>query len=607
MSRRVRNSLIAAAVVAGLLVLLAGAFPVSWFRGTVERTIASRFDTPVRIGALEREDFFSFAPIVQVRDIHIAQPQWAGQGDLASVRSLRLKLRTWGLLLGKVDAEIVSAEGVRLNLVRDAQRRANWKRDGDKAEGGGGSGIEVAQVRDAVIRYRDAVQRREFTLNVAINPDTGLAAKGNGQVDGAPVTLAARAAPMRAGQPWAFDATIDGAALGLTAKGSMAGPLRTDRMEFDMTARGDDLKRIDRIIEAGLFGTQPVKLAAHVRREDDAWIVERLRGTIGVSALSGRVTARKADGRTKLDGAAHFSRLRFDDLADNEGLAKQQALTRAIGPRVVPNTRINIAKIDKTDGQIAVRIDQIVGSSTVRGIRGTLKLDDRILTIDDLRIALARGTVAGRLAVDQRAGQPKPKVTLALDMANSSISALFGGGEVDGRLDARVRLAGVGDTIREAVGRSDGTIGVAARAGALPAKMAALMGFDIGKGLLGGDKGQAALRCAVVRLSLRGGRGVTQSLLIDTSLSQSRGTGSIGFPDERLALTLTGAPKGKGILRLPGSVSVNGTISAPEIVVPKETKSVGNVFKALGRAVTGSSGPAATDADCGALVRGAIG
>ena len=78
MSRRARILLLGTAILAGLLVVLAGAFPISWFRGSVERTIAGRFDTPVRIGALEREGLFSFAPVVEVRDIHIAQPQWAG-------------------------------------------------------------------------------------------------------------------------------------------------------------------------------------------------------------------------------------------------------------------------------------------------------------------------------------------------------------------------------------------------------------------------------------------------------------------------------------------------------------------------------------------------
>ena len=45
----------------------------------------------------------------------------------------------------------------------------------------------------------------------------------------------------------------------------------------------------------------------------------------------------------------------------------------------------------------------------------------------------------------------------------------------------------------------------------------------------------------------------------------------------------------------------------PQVVVPREVKSVGNILKGLGRAITGRQGPLATDADCGALSRRAIG
>ena len=64
------------------------------------------------------------------------------------------------------------------------------------------------------------------------------------------------------------------------------------------------------------------------------------------------------------------------------------------------------------------------------------------------------------------------------------------------------------------------------------------------------------------------------------------------------AIRLTGAPKRDAILRLPGSATMTGTLSRPDIVVPPEVKSVGNVFKALGRAITGRQGPVAQDADC---------
>lgn len=612
LSRRARITLAVAAATIALLLIVAASFPVAWLKGTAERRLSEQFGSPARIGALGRETPFSFRPVIRASDVHVAQPAWAGEGALASIGELRVRLRLWPLLMGRVQADLLSARGVRLDLVRDADGRTNWRPRGGGDDQGGGAGMAVGRVEDAVVRYRDALQQRAFTLALSVDGTAGLRARGSGSVDGAPVTLRATGAPMVAGRPWTFDAAIDGPALAIRATGRMEGPLRTDGMAFRMTARADDLKRIDRVIEAGLFGTQPVDLAADVRHADGTWTIERLSGRIGESELTGRLTARRADGRTKLDGDVRFARLGFEDLASDAGNAQALALERAEGLRLVPNTRINIRKIDATDGRITVKVDRIAGGrrpSSLTTLDGVLTLEDRILTVEPLRIGLSRGAITGKAIVDQRDGRPKPRVTLALDMTDSSIAALAGGGEdeIDGRVDARVRLTGTGDTIREAVGTSDGTIGVVARSGSLPTKIAALIGFDIGRGLFGDGDEPAALRCAVLRLNVREGRGTLDPLVVDTGISQSRGTGTIVFPGEALAITLTGAPKGDAALRLPGSVSLRGTIREPDIVVPEGTRSVGNVLKAVGRAIAGRDGPPATDADCAALTRAAIG
>ncbi len=605
--RRARILFAAAAGFAIVLLLMVAAFPLSWFKDSVERHMSAKIGSPVRIGTLAREGFFSFRPVVRVTDVTVAQPRWAGAGTMASAHLTRVRLHPLSLLLGRFEADLLSATGVKLDLIRDANGRENWRKPQDR-QGSSSPGMLIAQVSNATLRYRDAIQKRSLFVAIAVDPATGLTARGSGTIDGAPVTVALKGAPMTQARRWPFEARIDGAALRLRAHGTMAGPLRTDDMVFSIHAQADDLKRVDRIIEAGLFGTRDVDLRAEVLHRDDSWTIKTLSGTIGRSALDGHLTATKADGRTKLDGAVHFRRLDFEDLASDSGNAKAQELERAEGLRIVPNTRVNIAKIDKTDGRIAVRVDQVLGGrrpSSITGISGVLTLDNRILTIDPLRIGLTRGVIVGKATVDQRAGQKKPTVHLSLDLQDSRIAALAGGGsrDIDGRVDARVRLTGVGDTIREAVGTSDGHIGMAARSGPLPEKIAALMGFDIGKGLLGDDDGRSRLRCAVLRLDMRHGRGIVDPLIADTAISQTRGSGNIAFPDERLDIRLTGAPKGKAALRYEGTISLAGTIREPKVMIPKKAKSPGTIIKAIGRAIAGDHGPKAIDADCTALFR----
>lgn len=603
-SRRIHMILAIGGATLIACVLALAMFPVSWVQTMVERQMSERFGSRVVIASLEREGLFSFSPVIKGQDIRIAQPDWAGRGDLATIRDLRLRLHMLPLLTGRIDADLLVARGLRLTLLRTADGRRNWTKD-DRNGTGQASAMAIGTIEDSQVLYRDDRQRRQVMLAVRVDPRHGLAASGTGAIDGAPVRLTLRGGPMIRDRAWPFEARIEGAALAMTAKGSMAGPLDTGDMRFAVTARADDLKRIDRVIEAGLFGTQDVTLRANVAHADDMWRITDLSGRIGRSALTGRLTVDKAQARTKLDGDVRFSRLDFTDLASDDGQRKAAAVRQTQGLRLVPNTRINIRKIDSTDGRIAVRVDQILsatGPSAFRTIDAVLTLDNRILTVDPLRVGLRAGAIGGRAVVDQRAGQAKPTLRLSLALTDSRISTFAGDSQdVDGRMDGRVRLIGVGDTIREAVGASDGRIGLLARQGALPTQIAAMMGFDIARGLLADDQDRATLRCAALGLSMRKGLGTIDPLLIDTSISQSRGTGTIRFPDETLALTLTGQPKDQAALKLPGSVRVDGTIRTPRLILPQESKSVGNILKALGRAIAGKQGPAATNADCAAL------
>ncbi len=612
--RRTRVLLIVLAVLAvGALVILA-VLPVGWLKGTAESRLSERFGRPVTIASIARVERVSFHPVIRVTGIRVPQPDWAGAGDLAVIDELRMRVPVLPLLIGRVDPDVLTARGVRLDLIRRADRTANWdKPDAGEKTGGSAASLDALGVADAEVRYRDAAQNRDFAMKLRVDPAQGLVGAGTGTIDGAPVRLAVQGGAVRPGA-WPFAAKIDGAAITIGLRGTMATPLNTSDMRFRMTARADDLKRIDRVIEAGLFGTQEVNVAADVRHAGRKWYVEGLRGTIGSSDIAGRVTVDKTGERTKLDGDIRSRRLDFDDLASDAGLARGAALRRAEGPKLVPNTRINLAKIDKTDGRIAVHIDRIVrggGPSALRSAQGVLVLDRQRLVVEPLRIGLTRGAITGRAVVDQRGGGPEPIVTLALDLTGSSIGALgFAGGEgdVDARVDGRVRLAGRGGTIRAAVGRSNGSIGLVARDGAMPAKMASLLGFDVGRQILGGgDDERASLRCAVVRLDVRGGRGTLNPLIIDTSRSQMRGQGTVAFPAEAITATLTGAPKGDTVLRLPGAIAASGTIRDPQVVVPKKVKSVGNILKGIGRAITGKQGPEASNADCAALSSRAIG
>ena len=592
-----------------LAMIVAGLFPWQLLRGTIERRATERFGRPVTIGAMTRDSLFSFTPTVTLRDVRVPQAAWAGGGDLARIRAASVTFGVWPLLVGRFRPRDLAVDGVRLALVRDAQGRKNWQKD-DADGDGDGSGPDLAglTIRDAVVSYRDAKEDRQVTLAISADPASGLRAQGTGAVLGAPVRIAARGPALVRGKPWPFAVEVDGALLSMRADGTMDRPLDTGAMTLDVRARADDLKRIDAVIEAGLFRTRPVTMRAHVRHDDDTWTITRLTGTIGRSDIAGRLTVEKVDGRSKVDGALDSRRFAFDDLSSAEGRAAGRALEARIGPRLVPNTRIDIGNIDSTDGRLAFRVRSIVGedSETVVNMRGVMTMDHQLLTLAPIRMRIAQGVVTGRATVDQRGGRRMPVLTLDLTLTDGRVATFAGGGEITGRIAARARLTGSGETIRTAVGRSSGSVGFVARDGSLPAKYAAALGFDAGRALLANDGERSGLRCLVARLDMRGGTGRGDPVIVDTAVSQLTGSGSVSFPDERLNFSLRGAPKREVLLRIPGSVTVAGTLQQPSLIVPPEVKSVGNIFKAIGNKIAGKSGPTASDANCGALAAKAL-
>src|SRR5690606_25403947 len=155
----------------------------------------------------------------------------------------------------------------------------------------------------------------------------------------------------------------------------------------DVQARGRSLKYLDDLIQAGLFGTQKIDLAAHVRHRGRDWFIDRIGGSIGRSRFTGKAEILKREGRSKIDADLDFQQFDFDDLADASGQAGAAALTARIAPRVLLNTRINLAKIDTADRQICFNAGQLLfrRPPVFRSLRGVIRLDGKLHTLDDVK------------------------------------------------------------------------------------------------------------------------------------------------------------------------------------------------------------------------------
>jgi uncharacterized protein involved in outer membrane biogenesis len=398
-----------------------------------------------------------------------------------------------------------------------------------------------------------------------------------------------------------FTVSLQSPALELTAKGNMQGVLNTDRFNASLSARAPTLKNLDRIIEAGLFGTQKIDLRADIRHKDKDWFVDKLNGSIGRSNLSGKADILKRDGRTKIDANIKFATLDFDDLADDAGLAKAAALTRRIGPRVLPNTRINLSKMGPTDGQMVFAVDRLLSrrDTVFRRVQGKLSLDHKLINITNLVIGLKSGRMTGSVQVDHRSGAPKLSTDLTL--TGASISDLIGNGDiVTATMRGRITLSGTGDTFRDALEKANGKAAMVASDGSVRATVAHVLGQNLGgavEEIIGDPKARVPLRCLVANFDARNGILTPSPLAIDTKVSIGRGEGRITLKGETISLILRGGAKGKSALRIVDPIKISGTLNAPDVSVAglgtakdAEKPSLGDVLKVATKSIGSALG-----------------
>src|SRR5690606_38933022 len=87
-------------VVAAILALLF----LDWnqARGHAEEFLSAAAGREIRIGHLDVEPGWTTTRIL-LRDLHVANAEWAGEAPLAAVEEARLSVRTWPLLRGQVE------------------------------------------------------------------------------------------------------------------------------------------------------------------------------------------------------------------------------------------------------------------------------------------------------------------------------------------------------------------------------------------------------------------------------------------------------------------------------------------------------------------------
>lgn len=319
------------------LTLVVAFFPWNRLRGPAEREASAQLQRPVRIGSLHGSLFWR--PHMEVMGLEIGNPDWAGGGQMVSVRRIDLQLSFWPLLRGAI--VLPRAELVRpvVRLYRAADGRANWEFgaqpqsttaksepmhlplvhqlviesgkltardelhkvsfDGTVDAGGNpvatGAPSHTAKVVKAKAQSHGASPSaaKEQASKVAAATGTGFKLVGKGELNHKPFTLLVSGGPLvwaETHKPYPFDVRMTASDIRAGARGMIPRPFDLSHLQVALSLSGKDLADGYYLTGVALPNTPPYSVSGNLRIVGTKYELRDFKGTLGGSDIHGLVT-----------------------------------------------------------------------------------------------------------------------------------------------------------------------------------------------------------------------------------------------------------------------------------------------------------------------------
>jgi hypothetical protein len=624
------------------VVIFAMVFQWNWLRGPVSRYASARLHRQVQIHGDLNVHLWSWTPSATARQITVAEPAWAGKGDMAQLPQLTVGLDLKSLLFhGKMVLPVVDAEHPDVVLKRDATGRNNWTFG---APARTPQPLRLPPIRhftinDGRLALDDARRRLHFIGRVSSNEQlTGwgrgrFTLVGRGALNRTPFLATVLGGPLINVDPntsYPFRTDVRAGATHLIATGAIPHPFDLGDFHAALHVTGPDLADLYYLTGLTLPNTPPYDLAGALNRDEAQYDLTRIRGRVGSSDLAGKLTVREIDGRRNLTGDLASRRLKLADLTAVVGgaprgvikgsiaspIQRHQAAQLAAEHRILPDARLDVSRLRQMDGDVWYRAESVDGHPLpVRKVVIHAKLNHALLTVSPFSMLLPQGALSGNVRLDAR--RTPPAEVIDVRVAHARIQDLTpkvsGAPPVEGEVEARARLASVGESVRAAAGSANGVVAVAIPQGQMRQLFAELLGINVTKSLfmyLSKDNKPTPVRCAVAEFQARNGVLVAQRILLDTGVVQAQGKGYIDLRNETVNIAIAGKPKKFRLIRIAAPITIKGPLAAPKVGVDAG-KAIGQI--GIGAVLGALVSPLAVilpfiapgtakDADCSALL-----
>jgi uncharacterized protein involved in outer membrane biogenesis len=259
-------------------------FQWNWLRGPLAREISGRIHRPVSItGNLEVHPW-SWSPSATVNGLVIGNAPWAGPAPLASFPRLTVQVKLLPLLRGKV----IAADHPDVNLLRDAQDRANWVFNPSQPP----KPLRLPAINHLIItggalHYRDVRHHLTFAGTISSNEQVTSAGQGVFNLDGAGLLNSERFIAHVTGgalinvdpaRPYRFDARVESGATRVRVDGQVTHPFDFGALSGNFAVSGPDFAELYHLTGLALPNTPPYALSAGFGRVQNVYAFRGIHG-----------------------------------------------------------------------------------------------------------------------------------------------------------------------------------------------------------------------------------------------------------------------------------------------------------------------------------------
>lgn len=381
--------------------------------------------------------------------------------------------------------------------------------------------------------------------------------------------------------------------------GTLNDPAHLAGADLRLSFAGQNMADLYQLTGVPIPDTPPFSLTGQVRYADNAFRLENLQGRVGSSDLEGSIAESPGTPRRTIKADLTSNRVDLTDLAGflggapgNKNTPGQNEATRAkvaeatASPRLLPDTPINLSKINIADVDVHYRGAHIINKNTpLDNLTVHLIIQNGRITADPLDFAVGTGTIASTFELT-----PENNVLHAranIDFRHLQLSHILSstaGFAGDGTVGGGAQITGTGNSVATILGYGDGHASLFLQHGGdVSALMVDLAGLEGGDAILSalGIPVKTPIHCMVTDFTLTHGQLTTNALLLATRENNILGNGTADLATEQLNMHIWTEATHISIGSLSTPININGTLKHPS-VLPAPGPLIGRLGGAIG-------------------------